>query len=100
MNYRQKLLSIPLFIAVNSLLLILELLLIGRMSIEEVLDDFPDLALEYIQVFFAFAAGGINHCGITYCNQKRRSIGEILNTLNLIWQALEPEDMKNQLEFL
>ena len=27
-----------------------------RMSIEEVLDDFPDLALEYIQACFAFAS--------------------------------------------
>jgi hypothetical protein len=25
---------------------------------------------------------------------------EILNTLILIWETLEPEDMKNQLEFL
>jgi predicted nuclease of predicted toxin-antitoxin system len=50
--------------------------------------------------FIKLHHSGINHCGITYCNQKRRSIGEILNTLNLIWQALEPEDMKNQLEFL
>lgn len=43
---------------------------------------------------------GINHAGITYCDQSRRSIGEILSTLIIIWEALEPENMKNKLEFL
>jgi predicted nuclease of predicted toxin-antitoxin system len=50
--------------------------------------------------FIMLHRSGINHVGITYCDQKRRSIGEILNTLVLIWETLEPEDMKNQLEFL
>ena len=50
--------------------------------------------------FVILHGSGITHAGITYCDQKRRSIGEILNTLILIWETLEPEDMKNQLEFL
>jgi hypothetical protein len=50
--------------------------------------------------FVILHRSGINHAGIAYCDQKRRSIGEILNTLVLIWETLEPEDMKNQLEFL
>ncbi len=50
--------------------------------------------------FVILHRSGIIHAGITYCNQKRRSIGEILNTLILIWETLEPEDMNNQLEFL
>lgn len=50
--------------------------------------------------FVILHRSGITHAGITYCDQKRRSIGEILNTLILIWETLEPEDMKNQLEFL
>jgi predicted nuclease of predicted toxin-antitoxin system len=50
--------------------------------------------------FVILHRSGITHTGITYCDQKRRSIGEILNTLILIWEALEPEEMKNQLEFL
>ena len=43
---------------------------------------------------------GTSHAGIAYCNQNYRSIGEIINTLTLIWESLESEDMKNQLEFL
>jgi len=43
---------------------------------------------------------GINHAGIIYCAQQRRSIGEILSKLILIWEVLEPEEMKKQLEFL
>lgn len=50
--------------------------------------------------FVILHRSGITHAGITYCDQKRRSIGEILHLLILIWEALEPEDMKNQLEFL
>ncbi|MBD2132080.1 DUF5615 family PIN-like protein [Sphaerospermopsis sp. FACHB-1094] len=30
--------------------------------------------------FVMLHRSGINHAGITYCDQKRRSIGEILNT--------------------
>ncbi len=44
--------------------------------------------------------GGMNHAGINYCDQKRRSICDILNTLVLIGEILEPKDMKNQLKFL
>lgn len=38
---------------------------------------------------------GVNHAGITYCDQNHRSIGEILSTLIIIWEVLKPEDMKN-----
>jgi predicted nuclease of predicted toxin-antitoxin system len=50
--------------------------------------------------FVALHHSGIPHAGITYCNQARRTIGEILNQLNLIWEVLEPEDISNKLEFL
>ncbi len=50
--------------------------------------------------FVVLHRSGITHGGISYCDQKRRSIGEILNTLIIIWEALESEDLKNQLEFL
>jgi uncharacterized protein with PIN domain len=50
--------------------------------------------------FVVLHRSGINHARIAYCDQKRRSIGEILNTLILIWEALEPEDMTNKIEFL
>ena len=44
--------------------------------------------------------GLIMHSGITYCAQNRRSIGEILRSLILIWEVLEPEEMRYQLEFI
>lgn len=50
--------------------------------------------------FVVLHQSGVVHSGITYCAQNRRSIGEILTSLILIWEVLEPEDIKNQLEFL
>ena len=38
-----------------------EILFCGGMSIEDVLDDFPDLTLEDIQACFAFAADRDRH---------------------------------------
>ncbi len=43
-------------------------------------------------------SGFIMHAGIIYCAQNRRSIGEILKSLILIWEILEPEEMRYQLE--
>ena len=43
---------------------------------------------------------GIPHFGITYCRQRSRSIGEIINTLTLIWEWVEPDDIKGQIEFI
>ncbi|MGI0483553.1 DUF5615 family PIN-like protein [Geminocystis sp. CENA526] len=43
---------------------------------------------------------GINHYGIVYCQQKSKSIGEIIQYLILIWQILEVEEMINHLEYL
>lgn len=50
--------------------------------------------------FVILHSRGITHTGIAYCDQKRRSIGEILNTLILIWEVIEPKEMQNKLEFL
>jgi uncharacterized protein with PIN domain len=65
------------------------------------------------QVEFAKAAGRvvfthdddflriqIDHTGIVYCGQGRRTIGEIIQRLILIWETLDPEDMENQVEFI
>lgn len=40
------------------------------------------------------------HCGIVYCIKGSRSIGEILRGLILIWEVLEPEELKGKVEFL
>jgi hypothetical protein len=43
---------------------------------------------------------GVPHAGIAYCRQKSCSIGEIINGLVLIWEILEPNEMRNCVELL
>ena len=43
---------------------------------------------------------GISHYGIAYCQQKSKSIGEIVQGLMLIWQVLGVEEMIDHLENL
>ena len=43
---------------------------------------------------------GVEHAGIVYCHQLRRSIGEIIDALALIWELCEPEEMVNRVEFI
>jgi len=45
-------------------------------------------------------AGGMPHAGIAYCHQGRRSVGEIIRGLTLIWEIYEPEEMRNRVEYL
>src|SRR5687768_4018825 len=40
---------------------------------------------------------GVDHCGIIYCHQKRRSIGEIIRGLVLVWEVYEPDELRNRL---
>ena len=40
------------------------------------------------------------HSGIVYCHQGSRTIGEIVKTLALLWEWVEPEDMVGQIEFI
>lgn len=42
----------------------------------------------------------VPHSGIAYCHQGSRKIGEIVKTLALIWEWVEPEDMVGQIEFI
>jgi len=50
--------------------------------------------------FLIFHSQGRPHWGIAYCHQQTRSIGQIIQTLELIWELLEPVDMRNRIEFL
>ena len=50
--------------------------------------------------FLNFHAQGRPHWGIAYCHQHSRSIGQMIHTLELIWELLEPDDMQNRVEFL
>jgi hypothetical protein len=43
---------------------------------------------------------GVQHAGIAYCHQESRSIGEIIRGLELIWEVLEPEEMRNRVEYI
>ena len=50
--------------------------------------------------FLKLHKSGISHSGITYCRQRSHSIGEIINTLALIWEWVEPDDIKGKVEFI
>lgn len=43
---------------------------------------------------------GVDHPGIVYCRQQSRSVGEMIRGLELIWEVLEPEEMRGKVEFL
>jgi hypothetical protein len=46
------------------------------------------------------AAQGTEHSGIAYCHQKKRSLGEIIARLVLVWEVLEPDEMRSRVEFI
>src|SRR6185437_13200772 len=48
---------------------------------------------------FALAARGVEHSGIAYCHQRRRSLGEIIAGVTLLWQVCEPDEMRNRVEY-
>lgn len=50
--------------------------------------------------FLAIHQRGLEHCGIVYCHQNSRSLGEIVRGLILVWEVLEPSDMQNHVEFI
>jgi len=42
----------------------------------------------------------IEHHGIVYCHQQKQSIGKIIRGLELIWEALESDEMRNEVEYI
>src|SRR5947207_3034387 len=50
--------------------------------------------------YLALHDQGREHAGIVYCHQQSRSIGDIIRALMLLWEILDPEDMKNRVEFI
>lgn len=50
--------------------------------------------------FLKIAALTDNHPGIIYCRQGTRSIGQIVESLVLIYEVYSPEDIKGRVEFL
>lgn len=50
--------------------------------------------------FLKFHDQGRPHWGIAYCHQQSRTVGQLIHSLELIWEVLEPGDMQNPVEFL
>lgn len=50
--------------------------------------------------FLRLHSSGERHAGIIYCSKRNRSIGDMIRSLVLIWELLEPEDMQEHLEFI
>ncbi|MAT73484.1 MAG: hypothetical protein CMJ58_28715 [Planctomycetaceae bacterium] len=49
--------------------------------------------------FVAFHEQGVAHAGIVYSKQGRRSVGEVVNFLDLLSQCMEPDDMQGRVEY-
>ncbi len=52
------------------------------------------------QDFLRIHSAGLPHAGITFCQQRARSIGQIVDNLVLIWEVLDASEMANRVEFL
>ena len=50
--------------------------------------------------FLRLHAARIQHAGIAYCEKDTHSVGEIIQGLILIWELLEPDEMRNHVEYL
>ena len=48
----------------------------------------------------ALNAQGIVHSAIAYCHQRKRSLGEIIAGLVLIWDVVEPDEIRDRVEFI
>ncbi len=52
------------------------------------------------QDFLRLDAAGVPHAGIAYCVKDTKSIGEIIQSLVLIWEVYEPEEMTGRVEYV
>ncbi len=50
--------------------------------------------------FLRLHAEGASHAGIAYCEKDTKAIGEIIQGLILIWEILDPPEMRGRVEFL
>ena len=50
--------------------------------------------------FLRLSSISTNHCGIAYCHQETRSIGEIIRMLVIIREVYTPEEIAGRIEFL
>jgi hypothetical protein len=50
--------------------------------------------------FLRIAAGGAEMGGVVFYPSQGRSIGQVIRELLLIWEVLEPEEMRNRVEYI
>lgn len=50
--------------------------------------------------FLRVHAVNLDHAGIVYCPSRARSLGEVIRPVALIWEILETDQMRGQLEYL
>ncbi len=50
--------------------------------------------------FLALDAAGMPHSGIVFSQAGKRSVGELIESLVLIANVIEPEEMRNHIEFI
>lgn len=50
--------------------------------------------------FLRIASAISEHPGVTYCHKNARSLGEIIESLILMYEVLTPEEMSGHVEFL
>src|SRR5689334_99523 len=72
-----------------------ELRLLGVIDEDQLAYCFAEgrVIFSYDEDMLRLAASGVEHAGIVFCQQQRRSIGDIIRGLVLVWERLEPADM-------
>ena len=50
--------------------------------------------------FLRLNVSGIEHPGIAYCHPESRSLGDIIRMLVLVWEVMDPDEMRNRVEYL
>lgn len=50
--------------------------------------------------FLRLAAQSTDHTGIAYCQQNKRTLGEIVRTLILMYELIEPDEIMGRVEYL
>jgi len=50
--------------------------------------------------FLRMHGANAEHAGIVYCRLQSRSLGEVIRLVVLIWEILEPVEMRGRVEFL
>ena len=50
--------------------------------------------------FLRIVASGTEHPGVAFCKKGSRTIGQVITGSLLIWEVLEPDEMRNRVEYL